>query len=233
MILTEKEKEIINNHTYLIEKKNDYIDYKNKICLKPWGYEYLAYESNKIGIWILSLSKGHKTSFHTHLNKDTTFIVLSGCVKLHLFDEYLTLSEMNIINIPKNKFHSIECISDEILVMEIEIFSDHLNFSDKNDIFRLNDIYNRDLIGYETSITISLELDKYNYIYFDKSLNNSMFKIIDNSFSIKDNNVYVLLDGIFNNNGIYINPGSIIEYSLIKNKEDISSLLILEINNLI
>ena len=99
MILTEKEKEIINNHKFLFEKNHHYVDYKNKICLKPWGYEYLAYESNKIGIWLLKMSNGHKTSLHTHFKKDTTLIVINGCVKLNLINNYLILPIMSIINI--------------------------------------------------------------------------------------------------------------------------------------
>jgi len=229
MILTEKEKEIINNHTYLIEKKNDYIDYKNKICLKPWGYEYLAYESNKIGIWILKMNFGHKTSLHTHFKKDTTLIVINGCIKLNLIDNYLILPIMSIINIPKYKFHSIECLSNEILVLEIEIFNENLNFSDKNDVLRIDDIYNRKSTGYESSINISFELDKYNYIYFDKDIKNSTFKIINNSSKINSNNIYILLNGIFNYNGIYIHPGSIIKNEFLLN-QDVNNVTILEIN---
>ena len=148
---------------------------------------------------------------------------------LNLINNYLILPIMSIINIPKYKFHSIECLSNEILVLEIEIFNENLTFSDKNDILRIDDIYNRKSTGYESSINISLELDKYNYIYFDNYLNNSTFKIIDNSSNINSDNIYILLEGVLNSNGIYINAGSIIKSSLIFNK-DISELKILEIN---
>ena len=32
------------------------IDYKNKVCVKPWGHEFLIYESNNIGIWFLKIN---------------------------------------------------------------------------------------------------------------------------------------------------------------------------------
>jgi hypothetical protein len=28
-------------------------DYFNKVFTKPWGFEYLSYQTDKIGIWIL------------------------------------------------------------------------------------------------------------------------------------------------------------------------------------
>ena len=42
--------------------KYDKIDYKNQVCAKPWGYEYLCYESNKIGIWQLRIINNNKTA---------------------------------------------------------------------------------------------------------------------------------------------------------------------------
>ena len=46
------------------------IDYSNKINDKPWGKEYLAYQNEKIGIWILHINKDQETSLHCHFKTD-------------------------------------------------------------------------------------------------------------------------------------------------------------------
>jgi cytidyltransferase-like protein len=206
---------IINNNikSYNSSKTNPKINYKNKICIKPWGYEYLAYESNKIGIWILNINKNNKTSLHKHYNKDTLLIVISGCIKLNLINDYKLLSIFDIITIPKDKFHGIESITDNSIVLELEIYNDNATFSDKNDLFRINDIYKRDNIGYEKSIQISEDLEKYNYIYFENNYKDNIFKLysnINDIINIDDFSIYILLKGVINYNGLYIKEGSII-----------------------
>jgi D-beta-D-heptose 7-phosphate kinase/D-beta-D-heptose 1-phosphate adenosyltransferase len=233
LYLTEKELNIIKN--IKINKIINKIDYKNKICIKPWGYEYLAFESTKIGIWILNINKNNKTSLHTHFNKDTTLIVISGTIKLNLIDNnYKLLSIFDIINIPKNKFHGIESISDNSIILELEIYNDNINFSDKNDLFRINDIYNRENTGYESSIKISEELVKYDYKYFENNYNDNIFKLYSNlnNINISNDSIYILLKGIINYNSIYIKEGSIINLSIINKIKDNYNepLEILEIN---
>ena len=49
---------------------------------KPWGYEYLAYENDNVGVWILHIKEGESTSMHCHPNKDTGLIVLEGEVDI-------------------------------------------------------------------------------------------------------------------------------------------------------
>jgi rfaE bifunctional protein nucleotidyltransferase chain/domain len=230
LFVNEQDRNIINNISQY-SKSNNRIDYKNKICIKPWGYEFLTYETSKIGIWLININKNNKTSLHTHFNKDTTLIVISGCIKLNLInDEYKLLSVMDIINIPRNKFHGIECISNNSILIEIEIYNDKITFSDKNDLFRINDMYDRENTGYEKSIIISEDLEKYNYKYFENNYRDDIFKVYDNINNIKVdvNSIYILLKGIINYNGIYIKEGSIInDYINNTNENDIE---ILEIN---
>ena len=140
--LNEKDIDINNNiKSYNTSITNPKINYKNKICIKPWGYEFLAYESTKIGIWILNINIHNKTSLHKHYNKDTLLIVLSGCIKLNLIDDYKLLTIFDMITIPKDKFHGIESISDNSVILELEIYNDNANFSDKNDLFRIYKLY--------------------------------------------------------------------------------------------
>ena len=55
-------------------------DYSRVVVRKPWGYEYLTYQSKDVAVWILHLKKGHQTSMHCHPKKKTSLIVLDGSV---------------------------------------------------------------------------------------------------------------------------------------------------------
>lgn len=44
-------------------------DYSKIVVRKPWGYEYLTYQSKKVAVWILSLNKKQETSLHAHVKK--------------------------------------------------------------------------------------------------------------------------------------------------------------------
>ena len=55
-----------------------FVNYKNKICKKPWGYEFIIYNNKKVGIWFLKIEKDHKTSLHMHYNKDTLLLTYKG-----------------------------------------------------------------------------------------------------------------------------------------------------------
>ena len=126
------EQQIIEHHNSIANELHERKDFKNVICKKPWGYEFLVYESEKLGIWYLKLEKGGSTSLHTHFHKDTFMIVLSGCAKLTLIDnEVLSLSAFESVFIPKEKFHAISTFSDETYILEMEIFDTTAKFSDK------------------------------------------------------------------------------------------------------
>lgn len=170
---TQKHEEtIVNNNQYINDKIHPYVDYKNKICVKPWGHEFLVFENKNIGIWFLNIKKGHQTSLHCHFKKDTIIIVIKGSAKIMLMDDAaVSLSEMSSIFLPHNNFHGISSFSDEVFLLEIEIFNDSLLFSDKNDLLRINDIYNRKTTGYTSSVNVSVlpeDLENYGYFYLDK-----------------------------------------------------------------
>jgi len=71
-----------NKDLNLLNKKKQIsyknIDYSKIVVRKPWGYEYLTYQSKKIAVWILCLKKGQQTSMHAHPKKKTSLIVLDG-----------------------------------------------------------------------------------------------------------------------------------------------------------
>lgn len=227
--ISTQEKDIIQNNIHLKHKKNQYVDYKNKICLKPWGHEFLSYESTKIAIWVLTIKRNHKTSLHAHFNKDTTLIVLQGCARIKLIDHEFILPTMGIFNIPMSKFHSIESVSDTVTIAEVESFSSEVTFSDKNDVLRIDDIYIREKTGYEKSVQISEELDKYNYFYLHNTFENNFMKVITNIHNISQNNIYILLNGIMNMSGLYIKEGSIIDYDIMQKCVVTDDVMVLEI----
>ena len=66
---------------------NNQTQYKNVIVDKPWGYEYLAYENEHVGLWFLHIKKDHQTSLHCHPKKDTGLIVLDGAVDVSFLND--------------------------------------------------------------------------------------------------------------------------------------------------
>lgn len=227
--VNEKELNIIENNIHLKSIKNEYKNYKNMVCVKPWGYEFLSYETSEIAIWILTVNNGHKTSLHVHFNKDTTLIVLQGCAKLNLIDDELILHTMSTVNIPKNKFHSIESISDSVTIMEVEIFSQGITFSDKNDVLRIDDIYIREKTGYENSIQLSEDLNRYNYFYLHDTFENDVLKVVKNIEDVVKDNIYIIMNGTINMNGQYLKPGSLLGYQDCQQSFQSDDLVLLEL----
>ena len=52
--------------------------YEKTVVKKPWGYEYLVYQNDKVALWFLYIGHGHQTSMHCHPNKTTGLILLNG-----------------------------------------------------------------------------------------------------------------------------------------------------------
>jgi rfaE bifunctional protein nucleotidyltransferase chain/domain len=213
---TDQEYNIIENNGIDITN-NNYIDYRNKVCIKPWGYEFLVYESKKIGMWFLKIVKDQGTSLHTHFKKDTFVIVVSGTAKITLINnEVISLGPMKSLYIPKNKFHALSSFSEEVYLLEMEIFDKDTTFSDKNDLLRIDDKYNRKRTGYQSSVSvIENNLEEYNYFYLDdklkKYINDTLIqvKVVKDDIEMIDG-YNILLDGELYSNGLYIKEGSML-----------------------
>ena len=54
------------------------MSYRTKVVKKPWGYEYLAYENDHVGLWFLHIEKNQQTSMHCHPKKTTGLVLLEG-----------------------------------------------------------------------------------------------------------------------------------------------------------
>lgn len=219
--VTEKETSIIKNNQAIEFEKHDVVDYKNKVCVKPWGYEFLVFQNNKVAIWYLNMKKGHSTSLHCHFKKDTLLIVLSGCAKIGLIDnKKIALNTLDCLYIPKYKFHSISSFSEETFILEIEVFSTSLQFSDKNDLLRLDDQYMRKPVGYESSVNvITKDIEKYNPFYLDTNtshvINNADVSLqsvssTEDLLKLQKNTYSILLEGEIFEPIKYYKEGSIL-----------------------
>lgn len=119
-------------------------DYENVIVNKPWGYEYLMYQSDKIGIWFLHIAQGRQTSLHCHPAKKTGYILLSGEAEVSFLKDSTRLSAVSKLMIREGLFHSTKALSPGgILVIEVE------SPPDKTNLVRLEDAYGRKELPYE------------------------------------------------------------------------------------
>jgi rfaE bifunctional protein nucleotidyltransferase chain/domain len=174
----------ILNTAYVFRENSEQKDYLNKRFDKPWGYEYLTYQTKHIGIWILHINKNEKTSLHCHFKKDTMLVALSGAFRIDTYNDFHILNETQTMYFPANTFHGIMSYSDNGVILEIEIYSDAITYSDKNDLLRLRDFYNRDKNTYEGSV---VETD----IPAEQSVNfhtKSIFEFGDSIINIKKYN---------------------------------------------
>jgi rfaE bifunctional protein nucleotidyltransferase chain/domain len=214
---TDEEKELCGNSSIGKRENSKKIDYFDKINDKPWGKEYLAYQNSHIGIWILHVNCDQETSLHCHFKKDTILMPLTGCFKINLFDGYRILNSFESIFVPRSTFHGIHSYVNDSILMEIEVYTENIKYTDKNDLLRIKDIYNRDKDKYETSVLERVpdenEIMKFmrpNEYRLDKT-NISIIKTNDlNDLKNKYDKI-ILLDGALFADGKKITAGSFID----------------------
>ena len=212
-----KEEENICNASLIGKRENSFkIDYFNKVNDKPWGKEYLAFQNKHIGIWILHVHKDHETSLHCHFKKDTILIPLSGYFKINLYNDYRLLNIFDSLYVPRNTFHGIHSYKDDGILMEIEMYTEKINYTDKNDLLRIKDIYCRDKDKYETSVS-EREPEENEIMNFYSSnkyyIENTEISIIElksmNEIGINYEKI-VILEGCLYSEGKKIQSGSFI-----------------------
>ncbi len=119
-------------------------EYDKGIVSKPWGYEYLMYQSDRIGIWFLHIAAGRKTSLHCHPAKKTGYILLSGEAEVSFLNDATRLKAISKLMIREGLFHSTKALSPEgVSVIEVE------SPPDKTNLVRLDDAYGRKEEPYE------------------------------------------------------------------------------------
>ena len=222
---TPEEESICNKYYNKKRENSKFIDYIGKINDKPWGKEYLAFQNKNIGIWILIVNKDQETSLHCHFKKDTILMQISGSFKINLFNTYLQLGIFESVYVPRDTFHGIHSYIDNSVLMEIEIYTEDIQYTDKNDLLRIKDIYNRDKDKYETSVTERIPFENESMLFKSPNkynIDNTKIEIIkvNNLDTIKnDFEKIILLEGCLFSDSKKITAGSIIdnnkEYSLL------------------
>ncbi|HAM38791.1 MAG: hypothetical protein A2474_06240 [Elusimicrobia bacterium RIFOXYC2_FULL_34_12] len=210
--------------------------YKNKIVLKPWGYEFLVFENTKVAVWFLHIEKGNATSMHCHPQKKTSLIILSGTAMSNTFMYKNFLKGGDAVIIEKGVFHYTKVLSDNGLNM-LEIESP----PNKTDLVRLEDRYGRESAGYESVAEMETQnLKNYGYFSFKEkdsytkythttdnfvvSLeifnNNSEFQ---KNFKIGDEGLYTSCGGklLYKDNSILLNTGDTQKADILYNTKDI------------
>lgn len=221
------------------------INFLGVVVNKPWGYEYLMFNTPEISIWMLYIKKGHSTSIHCHPKKKTSLLLLSGEAKCSTLDEEFILKEKEGVIYEKGVFHRTEAISEKgIFVMEIE------TPTDKTDLFRLKDNYKRELKAYTNEKNITSKTYNYHYLFLENKLNSTnlfgKYRFLIRSFYNNETfyndlneieaDIGILLFGEFKSGNNLFSQGDIVTIADMKKgiiKNPIKLLLIHERKNLI
>ncbi len=117
---------------------------QNVVVHKPWGYEYLVYQNDKVAIWYLRINSGEATSLHCHPRKKTGLILLSGEAVVSFLNDSMTMKAPSKLMLRPGLFHSTKGNCPEgIGILELE------SPVDKEDLVRFEDDYGREGKAYE------------------------------------------------------------------------------------
>ena len=120
------------------------VDYQKVIVKKPWGYEYLMFQNDAIGIWYLHIKHGQRTSLHCHPRKKTGLVLLSGEAVVSFLNDSVRMKALSKLMIRSGLFHSTAAVCPKgIAVIEVETPPDKVN------LVRLEDEYGRKEEPYE------------------------------------------------------------------------------------
>jgi mannose-6-phosphate isomerase len=108
----------------------DYINIRKPLqeVQKGWGKEIWLANNNKYCGKILKFNAGAKFSMHYHVDKEETFYILDGHLKLKYFDlsnaeeKIQDLYSGDVVDIPQFNPHKIEAIKESTI---IEISTHH------------------------------------------------------------------------------------------------------------
>ena len=156
------------------------MSYKKKIVQKPWGYEYLVFENDKVALWFLHIAYNQKTSMHCHPNKTTGLILLDGEAQISFLGDKFDLKPVSKTMIRKGLFHSTKATSENgACVFEIE------TPVDKHDLVRLEDKYGREGNPYEDETHEAPKQDDCLWIE-DEDKEYSLHKVTASAYEAQD-----------------------------------------------
>ena len=134
-------------------------DYTGRVVQKPWGFEFLAFDTSDAAVWRLRINAGHSTSMHCHPRKQTALLVLAGQALCHTFGRRFTLGVHDVIVLEAGVFHATKATAPEGLdLLEVE------TPRCKTDLVRLDDLYGRAGAAYEGISEMQTErLERFDY----------------------------------------------------------------------
>lgn len=125
------------------------------VVKKPWGSEYLVFESPEMAVWLLHIEEGLSTSLHCHPSKNTGYLLLSGEAELGFIADSKVIRAPNKQMLRRGLFHRTKALSSGgVFVLEAE------NPNDKADLVRLSDSHGRGALGYESGSAFSARGEK-------------------------------------------------------------------------
>lgn len=131
-------------------------EFRDVVVNKPWGFEYLVYESSEVALWLLHIKQGESTSLHCHPLKNTGFLLLQGEAELEFLADKKQVVAPEKQMIRRGLFHKTRALSKGgIYLFEIE------NPNDKEDLVRLSDFYGRSSDGYEQAASFEAKPSSY------------------------------------------------------------------------
>lgn len=158
-----------------------FFDYSRYLITKPWGEEFLIFQTKKIAVWLLKIHSKKSTSLHCHNYKKTILFPLSGELIVSSFLKNYKIKKKPII-INKKTFHQTFNYSNKSKYL-IEIETPNL----KNDIIRFRDNYGRIRNDFKEE---SLNNSKINKFYLKKVKKNSYtFKKKTFKIEVNKNNI--------------------------------------------
>ena len=120
------------------------MSYSQVVVDKPWGYEYLVYENEHVGLWFLHIDDGQTTSMHCHPKKNTGLVLLEGAATTSFLNDSVAMVGLKKLMIRRGLFHATKASGPEgANIFEIE------SPKVKEDLVRLKDSYGRKGMPYE------------------------------------------------------------------------------------
>lgn len=183
----------------------------NYFVPKPWGREYICWESQDCAIWVLEINENKSTSFHCHTEKNTGLVVLEGEVNLKLINSEYNFKALEKINIFRGRFHQSTAVGGNAVMIEVEApvnKKDLIRWEDSNG--RKNSLYENEKVIFENTENIirlgNKEVHTKTQIY--KNLTLDIYSPDEYNLSNKKHSLYILLAGaIVENNERIVIPG--------------------------
>jgi mannose-6-phosphate isomerase-like protein (cupin superfamily) len=205
------------------------MNYKSNVVKKPWGYEYLAYENDKVALWFLKILRDHRTSTHCHPNKTTGLMVVDGHAEVSFLADSINLKNSEKIMIRKGLFHSTKACQNHLSLFEIE------TPVDKHDLVRLHDSYGRTGQPYEDEtyeypkesecvwIKDPLPGESETYNFDGQSIKVISVQTLDHLKEIsRSSNVMFLKGGLLTEYGVAVaSPGDIVSSNVLQRLLDV------------